>query len=87
MPMLACRTCGRVIYATAPLDHLLAEERRCPRCGAMLNEERRADNRRKVARRSGPAEDGAGFGGAERRTVERRELRRRRDDGKSLASA
>jgi phage FluMu protein Com len=88
MPMLACRTCGRVIDATAPLDHLLAEERRCPRCGATLNEEWGADNRRKVERRSGPTEDRATVGGLDRRAVgERRGLRRRQDDGKSLASA
>jgi hypothetical protein len=87
MPMLACRTCGRVIYATVPLDHLLAEERRCPRCGATLSEERRAGNRRKVERRSRPADDGGTFGGQDRRGIERREHRRRQDDGRSFASA
>jgi hypothetical protein len=85
--MLACRTCGRVIYATAPLDRLLAEERRCPRCGATLSDERRADNRRKVERRSVPADNGAMVGAPDRRAVERRLFQRRHDDGRSFASA
>ena len=72
MPILACRTCGRVIYATAALDTLFAEECRCPRCGAMLNEERRDDNRRKAERRNVPLEDGGPPDGAERRAADRR---------------
>ena len=34
MPKLACWSCGRQIYAVAPINSLFAEERRCPRCGA-----------------------------------------------------
>ncbi|MDQ1324049.1 MAG: hypothetical protein QG587_1385, partial [Chloroflexota bacterium] len=41
MPKLACRACGRQVYAAASIDSLLAEERRCPRCGAVMDPERR----------------------------------------------
>jgi hypothetical protein len=43
VPRLACWSCGRQIYTVAPLESLFAEERRCPRCGAFLNGERRED--------------------------------------------
>ena len=46
MPKLACRSCGRQIYTVSPLESLFAEERRCPRCGAPLDTERRDDERR-----------------------------------------
>lgn len=82
MPILACRTCGRVIYATAALDTLFLDERRCPRCGAMLNEERRVDNRRKADRRSVPLDDAGPPDRVARRAADRRQVRRRRDDGK-----
>ena len=42
MPLLACWSCGRNIYATSPLDSLFADERRCPRCGVLMDLERRA---------------------------------------------
>ena len=51
MPRLACRACGRQIYTTVPLEALFAEERRCPRCGASLNDERRDKERRVQANR------------------------------------
>jgi hypothetical protein len=57
MPRLACFACGRQIYTTAPLDSLFAEERRCPRCGAYLNTERREAERRQTIRRENPAHD------------------------------
>jgi hypothetical protein len=57
MPRLACFSCGRQIYTTAPLDSLFAEERRCPRCGAFLNTERREAERRQEIRRQNPAHD------------------------------
>ena len=57
MPRLACFACGRQIYPTAPLDSLFAEERRCPRCGAFLNTERREAERRQTIRRENPAHD------------------------------
>jgi hypothetical protein len=87
MPMLACRTCGRVIYATAPIDRLLPEERRCPRCGAILNGERRADRRRSIERRNASLASAGPPGGIERRAFERRDHARRRDDGRQFASA
>lgn len=89
MPILACRTCGRVVYATSALDTLVAEECRCPRCGDQLSYERRADNRRKVERRNGPAADAAPSDGIERRVADRRQVRRRREDAKpqSIAGA
>ena len=46
MPRLSCWSCGRQIYTVAPLEALFAEERRCPRCGAFLREERRETERR-----------------------------------------
>ena len=87
MPILACRTCGRVLYATSALDTLFQEERRCPRCGASLDYERRGGNRRQIERRTSAADNGAAPAdgppdGIERRAVERRQTRRRRDDGK-----
>ena len=57
MPKLACRACGRQIYTTVPLDSLFAEERRCPRCGALLNDERRDAERRLTNRRQNPPDD------------------------------
>ena len=40
MPKLACWSCGRQLYTVAPMEALFAEERRCPRCGAYLHDER-----------------------------------------------
>jgi hypothetical protein len=57
MPRLACFACGRQIYTTAPLESLFAEERRCPRCGAFLNTERRETERRQTIRRENPMHD------------------------------
>jgi len=78
MPRLACRTCGRQIYTVAPLDSLFLEERRCPRCGAFLDAERRASERRTAARRLNPLnEPGPPKRRKERRAAERRRARRR----------
>jgi hypothetical protein len=78
MPRLACWSCGRAIYTTAPLESLFAEERRCPRCGALLNNDRRAVERRHAIRRENPAEDpGPPPADGERRTDRRRKVRRR----------
>ena len=79
MPSLACWSCGRRIFTTTPLESLFAEERRCPRCGALLNHERRADNRRQVNRRQNLPDD-PGPPEAERRVDERRRGPRRRPD-------
>jgi hypothetical protein len=78
MPRLACWSCGRQIYTVSPLDSLFADERRCPRCGAFLNGERRADERRTDVRRQNPGEDPGPPKKKERRLDERRTQRRRR---------
>ncbi|HEU4672178.1 MAG TPA: hypothetical protein VFS32_04700 [Candidatus Limnocylindrales bacterium] len=78
MPRLACFTCGRQIYTVAPLNSLFAEERRCPRCGAQLQHERRQGERRETIRRANPEHD-PGPPGDERRAGDRRVSRRRRD--------
>ena len=77
MPRLACWSCGRQIYTVSPIESLFAEERRCPRCGAGLREERRTADRRGVIRRAAtgaPAPDGE-----ERRAGDRRKERRRKN--------
>jgi hypothetical protein len=79
MPRLACWSCGRQIYTVAPLDSLFAEERRCPRCGAFLNGERRENERRWLLRRQNPLDDpGPPPSEEERRLEERRKARRRK---------
>ena len=80
MPTIVCRTCGRVVYTTAPLESLFAEERRCPRCGAFLEVDRREGNRRHVNRRQNPPDDPGPPSGVERRVAERRSGRRRKGD-------
>ncbi len=78
MPRLACWKCGRQIYTTAALDSLFAEERRCPRCGAFLNDDRRDVERRSYDRRqTRPANPGPPEGMEERRGEDRRKDRRR----------
>ena len=77
MPKLACRACGRQIYTVATLDSLFAEERRCPRCGAFLEAERREHDRRQAIRRENPPDDPGPPDGTERRVAERRTSRRR----------
>ena len=54
MPKLACWSCGRQLYTVEPLEALFAEERRCPRCGANLRNERRDADRRINNRRLKP---------------------------------
>jgi hypothetical protein len=84
MPRLACWSCGRQIYAVAPLESLFAEERRCPRCGAYLNGERREDERRMMVRRQNPVDEPGSPATAERRELDRRKGRRRKNsDGTS----
>jgi hypothetical protein len=73
MPKLACWSCGRQLHSVAPLESLFAEERRCPRCGAFLNADRREAERRTVARRQNPPNDpGPPDGEANERRVEQR---------------
>jgi hypothetical protein len=57
MPKLSCWSCGRQIYTVAPLEALFAEERRCPRCGAFLHQDRREAERRLMHRRTNPTHD------------------------------
>ncbi len=57
MPRLSCWSCGRQIYTVAPLEALFLEERRCPRCGAFLNSDRRDVERRIEHRRKNPTHD------------------------------
>jgi hypothetical protein len=79
MPRLACRNCGRQIYATSPLESLFIEERRCPGCGVMMRLERREVEQRERIRRENPAGDpGPPKGTDERRSPERRAGPRRR---------
>jgi len=77
VPKLACRACGRQIYTVATLDSLFAEERRCPRCGAFLESERREHDRRQAIRRQNPPDEPGPPDGTERRITERRTTRRR----------
>ncbi len=82
MPRIVCRTCGREVYATAPIEQLFADERRCPRCGAPLQNDRRDVERRRVSRRVNPAEEpGAPEPPGELRVDERRKGRRRHGEG------
>ncbi len=79
MPRLACWSCGRNIYATSPLESLFGDERRCPRCGAQLNPDRRDVQRREVVRRQNPSDDPGPPAGGERRMAERRSGEPRRN--------
>lgn len=82
MPKLACRACGRQIYSAAAFDSLFLEERRCPRCGAAMDRERRELDRRTFIRRTNPSDDpGPPEGLGERRREDRRRNRRRTGDG------
>jgi hypothetical protein len=62
----------------SPLESLFAEERRCPRCGAFLNPERREVDRRSYLRRENPPDDPGPPAADERRVEDRRSTRRRR---------
>jgi hypothetical protein len=77
VPRLACWSCGRVVYTVAPVEALFAEERRCPRCGALMNSERREIERRSAIRRQNPPGDPGPPGGVERRVEDRRRDQRR----------
>ena len=70
---LACTSCGGPVSAVAPLAELAADERRCPRCGAPLRDDRRAADRRFHMRRQAQL----AVRGGDRRTVERRAIQRR----------
>ena len=75
MPRLACMKCGRTLWATVPAAQLFAEERRCPRCGAALNDDRRLANRRSdLSRQSDEFGVGDEPHGEDRRKSQRRKL-------------
>jgi DNA-directed RNA polymerase subunit RPC12/RpoP len=78
MPRLACLRCGRQVYSVAILEAMSPEERRCPRCGAHFNLDRREGSRRETNRRRNPPDDPGPPGGVERRDADRRENRPRR---------
>jgi hypothetical protein len=80
MPRIVCHACGREVYTTAPVEGLFADERRCPRCGASLQDDRRATDRRTTLRRANPPQDPGPPEDVERRVEERRKTRRRRGD-------
>ena len=69
MPRLACWSCGRQIYTVSPLESLFAEERRCPRCGAFLDD---GAARRRAARDAPPPEPAGDPGPPAERRGERR---------------
>lgn len=77
MPRLACWSCGRTVYTVSPIEALFAEERRCPRCGALMNPERREGERRQANRRQNPPDDPGPPDGIERRVADRRVGQRR----------
>ena len=81
MPRLACWSCGRQIYTPSPVDSLFSEERRCPRCGAFLNTERREADRRVQVRRQNPPNEPGPPTGKERRGEDRRKMKRRGSQG------
>jgi ribosomal protein S27AE len=81
MPRLACWKCGRQLYTVAPLSSLFAEERRCPRCGAFLDAERREVERRATVRRQNREDDPGPPDGEERRVGDRRQVQRRTSGG------
>jgi len=78
MASLACWNCGQRVYATAGLDALGADERRCPRCGVVMNLDRRGYDRRETMRRQNPPDDPGPPETGERRADERRKGPRRR---------
>ena len=83
MPRLACWSCGRQIYTVSPIESLFAEERRCPRCGAYLNTERREIERREQARRQNPLDEPGPPGTADERRANDRRGKPRRSSGSS----
>jgi DNA-directed RNA polymerase subunit RPC12/RpoP len=78
MPRLVCQTCGRQVYSVEVLEAMRPEERRCPRCGALFNLDRREGRRRATNRRENPPDDPGPPGGVERRVEDRRADRVRR---------
>jgi hypothetical protein len=86
MPRLACQTCGRQIYSVAVLESLEREERRCPRCGAFFNLDRREGSRRETIRRQNPSDEPGPPEGVERREADRRSQEARRGTEKDVST-
>jgi hypothetical protein len=78
MPRLACQRCGRQLYSVAILAAMHPDERRCPRCGAYFDLDRREGSRRETNRRENPPDEPGPPGGVERRVEDRRADRLRR---------
>jgi ssDNA-binding Zn-finger/Zn-ribbon topoisomerase 1 len=78
MPSLACWICGRRIYMSDSIDVLLPDERRCPRCGADMDIERRDYDRRQTVRRQNAPDRPGPPGRGERRASDRRSGKDRR---------
>jgi hypothetical protein len=85
MPRLACWSCGRQLYTVSPIESLFAEERRCPRCGAYLNAERREAERRNRLRRLNPVDEPGPPEPTEERREDDRRGQQRRSGGASSA--
>jgi hypothetical protein len=77
VPRLACLACGQQVYTVAPVTSLFLEERSCPRCGKLMQAERRESDRRQTTRRGGPDRDSLAIGRPDRRVTERRVSQRR----------
>jgi hypothetical protein len=87
MPKLACWSCGRQIYTVTPLESLFAEERRCPRCGAYLRDDRRSYERRVHLRRQNPPHDPGPPDRSDERRVAERRTGPRRGSGRAAPAA
>jgi hypothetical protein len=74
------------VYTVSPIEALFVEERRCPRCGALMNAERREGERRQTNRRQNPPDDPGPPDGVERRVAERRTGQRRTSGQAGLRS-
>jgi hypothetical protein len=66
------------MYSVAVLEAMRREERRCPRCGAFFDLDRRQGSRRETNRRQNPSDDPGPPGGVERRAEDRRSNQVRR---------
>jgi hypothetical protein len=73
------------VYTVSPVEALFAEERRCPRCGALMNPDRRDGERRQTIRRQNPPDDPGPPDGVERRVADRRVGQRRSTGGQPAA--
>jgi len=80
MPRIVCLSCGREVYSTVPAEQLFDDERRCPRCGAPLENDRRVADRRVGHLHAEEPDKPVPPAGHERPATERRGEQRRRGD-------